>query len=131
MSTHNAAPRPATVGSSANVFPRKSLGYFLGGATALAVLLGSAGSAFAKGPRACNAYASGDTASVADVKKTLDDSKMNRILCCTACNREKKNRAPADVPQEDDLLRLFFRCVPDEAVRRKILVDNPSRLYGF
>ena len=39
--------------------------------------------------------------------------------------------APADVPQEDDLLRLFFRCVPDEAVRRKILVDNPSRLYGF
>ncbi|WP_020694151.1 amidohydrolase family protein [Reyranella massiliensis] len=39
--------------------------------------------------------------------------------------------APADVPQEDDLLRLFFRCVPDDAVRRKILVDNPSRLYGF
>jgi len=31
--------------------------------------------------------------------KTLDDSKANRILCCTACNREKKNRAPADVPQ--------------------------------
>ena len=76
MSTHNAVPRPATVGSSANVFPRKSLGYFLGGATALAVLLGSAGSAFAKGPRACNAYASGDTASIADVKKTLDDSKL-------------------------------------------------------
>jgi hypothetical protein len=76
MSTHNAVPRPATVGSSANVRPRKSLGYFLGGATALAVLLGSAGSAFAKGPRACNAYASGDTASIADVKKTLDDSKL-------------------------------------------------------
>lgn len=31
--------------------------------------------------------------------KTLDDSKANRLLCCTACNREKKNRAPADVPQ--------------------------------
>ena len=31
--------------------------------------------------------------------KTLDDSKTNRILCCTACNREKKNRPPADVPQ--------------------------------
>lgn len=31
--------------------------------------------------------------------KTLDDSKTNRILCCAACNREKKNRAPADVPQ--------------------------------
>jgi CRISPR-associated endonuclease Csn1 len=31
--------------------------------------------------------------------KTLDDSKANRLLCCTACNREKKNWAPADVPQ--------------------------------
>ncbi|MDX3929878.1 MAG: type II CRISPR RNA-guided endonuclease Cas9 [Shinella sp.] len=31
--------------------------------------------------------------------KTLDDSKLNRLLCCTACNREKKNRPPADVPQ--------------------------------
>lgn len=31
--------------------------------------------------------------------KTLDDSKANRLLCCVACNREKKNRAPADVPQ--------------------------------
>jgi CRISPR-associated endonuclease Csn1 len=31
--------------------------------------------------------------------KTLDDSKANRVLCCTACNREKKNRPPADVPQ--------------------------------
>lgn len=31
--------------------------------------------------------------------KTLDDSKANRLLCCTACNREKKNRPPAEVPQ--------------------------------
>ncbi|WP_425416492.1 type II CRISPR RNA-guided endonuclease Cas9 [Oricola indica] len=31
--------------------------------------------------------------------KTLDDSQANKVLCCTACNREKKNRAPADVPQ--------------------------------
>lgn len=31
--------------------------------------------------------------------KTLDDSKANRILCCTSCNREKKNRPPASVPQ--------------------------------
>ncbi len=35
------------------------------------------------------------------------------------------------IPQEEDLLGLFFRCVPDEAVRRKILVDNPKALYGF
>ncbi|MCP8894562.1 type II CRISPR RNA-guided endonuclease Cas9 [Shinella daejeonensis] len=31
--------------------------------------------------------------------KTLDDSKANRILCCTSCNREKKNRPPSSVPQ--------------------------------
>lgn len=35
------------------------------------------------------------------------------------------------IPAESDLLGLFFKCVPDEAVRRKILVDNPAKLYGF
>ncbi|MGV3552025.1 type II CRISPR RNA-guided endonuclease Cas9 [Rhizobium sp.] len=34
--------------------------------------------------------------------RTLDDSKTNRILCCAACNREKKNWAPAEVPQWHD-----------------------------
>lgn len=34
-------------------------------------------------------------------------------------------------PNIQDLLRLFWDCVPDEAVRRKILVENPTRLYGF
>lgn len=31
--------------------------------------------------------------------KTLDDSQANKVLCCTSCNREKKNRPPSDVPQ--------------------------------
>lgn len=35
------------------------------------------------------------------------------------------------MPDLQDLLRLLHECVPDEAVRRKILVDNPTRLYGF
>lgn len=34
-------------------------------------------------------------------------------------------------PDMQDLLRLFFDCVPDASVRQKILVDNPRRLYGF
>jgi predicted TIM-barrel fold metal-dependent hydrolase len=38
---------------------------------------------------------------------------------------------PETFPAENDLLRLFFKCVPDESVRRKILVDNPVRLYAF
>jgi 2-pyrone-4,6-dicarboxylate lactonase len=29
------------------------------------------------------------------------------------------------------LMDLFRRCVPDEAVRRKILIDDPARLYGL
>ena len=31
----------------------------------------------------------------------------------------------------DDLLRLFAAWVPDSGMRRRILVDNPARLYGF
>ncbi len=35
------------------------------------------------------------------------------------------------IPKEAVLMNLFERCVPDEAVRRKILIDNAARLYGF
>ena len=34
-------------------------------------------------------------------------------------------------PNEADLLEFLFRCAPDEGERRKILVDNPARLFGF
>jgi len=39
--------------------------------------------------------------------------------------------APETVPDMQDLLRVLFACVPDEALRRKILIENPKRLYGF
>lgn len=35
------------------------------------------------------------------------------------------------VPNEGDLLDFLGAAAPDEAVRRKILVDNPARLFGF
>jgi predicted TIM-barrel fold metal-dependent hydrolase len=35
------------------------------------------------------------------------------------------------LPQDEDLLALFERWVPDERLRRRILVDNPARLYSF
>jgi predicted TIM-barrel fold metal-dependent hydrolase len=38
---------------------------------------------------------------------------------------------PESYPAEQTLIGVLFRCVPDEAVRRKILVDNPTALYGF
>lgn len=37
----------------------------------------------------------------------------------------------ADPPDDAMLLDVLLHWCPDEAVRRKILVDNPARLYGF
>lgn len=38
---------------------------------------------------------------------------------------------PGRTPNEGDLLDLLAVIAPDEAARRKILVDNPARLFGF
>jgi 2-pyrone-4,6-dicarboxylate lactonase len=35
------------------------------------------------------------------------------------------------VPNDAELLELFYRCVPDEAARQRVLVANPERLLGF
>ena len=34
------------------------------------------------------------------------------------------------MPNDADLLELFYRFAPDEATQRRILVDNPERLWG-
>ena len=34
------------------------------------------------------------------------------------------------MPNDADLLELFYRFAPDEAMQKKILVDNPERLWG-
>lgn len=34
-------------------------------------------------------------------------------------------------PNEADLLEFIYRCAPDAAERRKILVDNPAVLFGY
>jgi D-galactarolactone isomerase len=40
--------------------------------------------------------------------------------------------APKDAfPDDANLLDLLLEWAPDEAVRRRILVDNPTELYGF
>ena len=40
-------------------------------------------------------------------------------------------RLDKDMPDDGHLLDLFNAWTPDSALRRKILVDNPARLYGF
>ena len=39
--------------------------------------------------------------------------------------------AKEKMPDEGDLADMLAEWAPDEAQRRKILVDNPARLYGF
>ena len=36
-----------------------------------------------------------------------------------------------DMPNDGDILDALARWVPDAALRQRILVDNPARLYGF
>jgi predicted TIM-barrel fold metal-dependent hydrolase len=38
---------------------------------------------------------------------------------------------PGRTPNEGDLLDLLKEIAPDDAVRRRILVDNPAQLFGF
>ena len=40
-------------------------------------------------------------------------------------------RLPVPMPNDGDLADLMGEWVPDEGQRRKVLVDNPARLYGF
>lgn len=40
-------------------------------------------------------------------------------------------RLAKDMPDTGHLLDLFNAWTPDETLRRRILVDNPARLYGF
>jgi 2-pyrone-4,6-dicarboxylate lactonase len=35
------------------------------------------------------------------------------------------------MPNDGDLVDLLPLWIPDEAARRKVLVDNPAQLYGF
>jgi predicted TIM-barrel fold metal-dependent hydrolase len=35
------------------------------------------------------------------------------------------------MPDDGDLMDLLLDWAPDEATRKKILVDNPAVLYGF
>ncbi len=34
-------------------------------------------------------------------------------------------------PNEADLLEFLYRCLPDAAERKRVLVDNPAKLFGF
>ena len=56
-------------------------------------------------------------------------AKHNPERCLWASNWPHPGRNPP--PDNADILDLLLDWVPAEATRRRILVDNPARLYGF
>ena len=40
-------------------------------------------------------------------------------------------RLDTPMPNDGDLVDLLAQWVPDPAIRQRVLVDNPARLYGF
>lgn len=65
----------------------------------------------------------------APFQRALVDANPERIVWGT--DWPHVNFPDGRVPTDEDLVRLFFETVTDDATRRRILVENPARLYGF
>jgi predicted TIM-barrel fold metal-dependent hydrolase len=81
-----------------------------------------------------------DYADVAPFARALIAANAERVLWGTDWPHPDSAARPGQAPTEvspylaiDDgrLMNQLARWAPDEAVRKKILVDNPARLYGF
>jgi D-galactarolactone isomerase len=66
-------------------------------------------------------------AAVTRLVRTLVERFPERMLWAT----NWPHPGQTDPPSFDVLRRLCFEWLPDDAVRQRILVDNPSTLYGF
>lgn len=55
----------------------------------------------------------------------------NRVVWGTDWPHPAVARLGVAMPNDGDLADLLLEWVPDEEQRRKVLVDNPARLYGF
>ncbi|WP_022728067.1 amidohydrolase family protein [Fodinicurvata sediminis] len=66
-----------------------------------------------------------------DVKPLVDplvEANPNQLLFGTDWPHVKLS---TPIPDDGSLVDEFAKWVPDEAIRKRILVDNPARLYGF
>ena len=66
-------------------------------------------------------------ADVAPMARALIESAPDRIIW----GSDYPHLSFADKVGSIELFNLLGEWAPDEAVRRKILVDNPQRLFGF
>ncbi|HYZ33985.1 MAG TPA: amidohydrolase family protein [Crenalkalicoccus sp.] len=55
----------------------------------------------------------------------------NPARCVWGSDWPHPTEAANDKPDDALLFDLLAACVPDEAARRRVLVDNPAELYGF
>ena len=67
-------------------------------------------------------------ADTAPIAQALIAALPDRILWGTDWPHPNKT---ADMPNDGDLMDLLALFAPDAALRKRILVDNPARLYGF
>jgi D-galactarolactone isomerase len=70
-----------------------------------------------------------DYADVARLAKELIKAAPERMIW--ASNWPHNSATPETHPDESNMLDLLSDWMPDEATRRKTLVENPARLYGF
>ena len=61
------------------------------------------------------------------IARTLSEKFPERCLWASNWPHPGRNPAPSDA----DLHALLRDWAPGEATRRRILVDNPTELYGF
>lgn len=62
------------------------------------------------------------------VGRTLVEHAPDRCVWGSDWPHPLSKKAP---PNDGDLLELLYRYVPDPDTRKKVLVENPARLFGF
>ena len=65
---------------------------------------------------------------MARLAKALVRHAPERMLWASNWPHPSARQSP---PDDADLVDLLLEWAPDEATRRRVLVDNPAALYGF
>ena len=98
------------------------------------------GNAYVKISAAYRASRRPDCSDVAPLAKTLIAANADRVIwgsdwphpdSARVAGRRATDLAPLLQVDDGRVLHLLLSWAPDADVRRKILVDNPARLYGF
>jgi 2-pyrone-4,6-dicarboxylate lactonase len=65
---------------------------------------------------------------VVPIMRALIEAAPDRVVWASDWPHPVPTSQP---PNEADLVELLYRAMHDDAERRRILVDNPARLFGF